>query len=102
METTEQKVEIALPADLAKRFTEAKTPAERNAVLAEFAKSRGAEDQARKEATAMSDEQFNLLMTRMGEAAGSKVKDAIEKMAAVTEERFAIPRSDAREIAERS
>lgn len=102
MEATEQKVEVTLPDALAKRFTEATTPAERTAVLAEFAQSRGAENATRKEAMIFSDDQFKSFLERFGEASASQAKAAISQIVEKTEERFNIPRAEAKEIAERS
>lgn len=99
---TEQKVEVTLPDALAKRFTEAQTAEQRTAVLAEFAQSRGAENATRKEAMIFSEDQVKQLMERFGEVSASHAKAEIAKIVEKTEERFNMPRAEAKEIAERS
>lgn len=103
MENTEQKkVEVDLPADLAKRFAEAKDAKERNAVLAEFATRQGAEEQTKREAAVMSGEQFDKFLERMGQVSAENAKLAVAEIAGKVERRYGLSEGEAKEIAERS
>lgn len=102
METTEQKVEVTLPADLAKRFAEAKSQQERNLILSEFAAAKGAEDQRTKEAAVFSDEQFKALLERMGTVAAAEAKAAIASVTADVERKYKLDPDRAEEVAERA
>jgi HK97 family phage major capsid protein len=99
---TEQKVEVELPADLAKRFVDAKTPAERATVLAEFARSRGAVNPTERAATIFTEDQFKNLLDHMGTVSKTEARAAIAAIASETEERFGFKHGDAKEMAERS
>jgi HK97 family phage major capsid protein len=102
-EVEEKKVEVSLPADLARRFAEAQNPQERNAVLAEFAGTRGAEKPtAEKAAAVMSDEQFRSLMDTIGTVSADQAKAAIKSVAAEAEKRYNLNPDQAEEVAEKS
>ena len=99
-DTTEQKkVEVELPADLAKRFAEAKTPAEKNAILGEFAQARGANET---KAAQFSDEQFRTLMSEMGKMAATEAKAAVTSVTTEVVRKYNLSADKAEEIAERS
>jgi HK97 family phage major capsid protein len=102
MEQTIEKTEIGLPADLAKRYQEAKNDAERNAVLFEFARSRGAEETTQKEAAAMSDEQFRTFLQKVGEVSAQEAKAAIAAVAGEVERKYNLDGDEAKNLAERS
>ena len=80
METLE-KTQIELPADLAKRYTEATTVEERNAVLFDFAKLQGAEDTRAKDAAVMTTEQG----TKQASAASKQIGEAGETIRLLAE-----------------
>src|SRR5436190_13704491 len=101
METIE-KTEIQLPADLAKRYTEAKNDKERNAVLAEYATRLGGEDAAKKEAAFMSDDQFRSFLEKVGAASAEQAKAAIAAVAGDVERKYNLDGEDAKKIAEKS
>ncbi len=102
MEQTLEKTEVNLPADLAKRYNEAKTDQERNAILQEYAVSIGGDDLAKRGAAIMTSEQFTTLLERMGTLGASEAKKAVEEAAKEVERKYHLGASEAKEIAERS
>ena len=103
MEATEQKVEVHLPDDLAKRYTEAKTPLERNTVLAEFAAQRGAESQTvEQHARLMNDEQFRSLISEFGKVSAAEARKAVAEIAGENERKYKLDGDKAEQIAEES
>jgi HK97 family phage major capsid protein len=97
-----QKIEVELPAELAKRFNEAKSQQERNAILAEYATLRGAEDLNKKEAAIMTDDQIRLFLKEAGDRAAANAQAAIEEIAGKVERKYNLGEGDAREMAETS
>ncbi len=100
--TDPQKVEVELPADLAKRFVEASTPEQRNAVLQDFAVRKGAVKQNEKEAAAFSQDQFAALIRTMGESAAKSAKEAVAEITGEVERRYNLSGDQAKELAERT
>ena len=102
MEATLEKTQVELPADLAKRYSEAKNKQEQDAVLSEYARSLGAKDQNEKDAAMMSDEQFRTFLTTVGQVSAEGAKAAIAAIANDTERKYNLDPNTASEIAERS
>lgn len=102
MEPEQKKVEVELPPDLAKRFADAKTPQERNAVLTEFATQKGADDVTTRQAAQFSDEQFRSLINEMGKVASAEAKAAVASVTAEVERRYNLGGDKAQEITETS
>jgi HK97 family phage major capsid protein len=102
MPATDTKVEIELPADLAKRYAEATTPEQRNTVLQEFAVRRGAEDIKSKEVAAFTEEQFRAVLEKIGTASATEAKAAIAAVAAETERKYNLGEGEAKNKAERA
>src|SRR4051812_40292368 len=102
MEQTIEKTQVDMPADLAKRFNEAKDQKERNAVMADYATRMGAEDASKKEATFMSEDQFRSLMEKMGTVSADMAKTAIATMSEDVQRKYNLDDGDAKEVAERS
>lgn len=99
---TETKVEIELPADLAKRYTEAATVEQRNTILQEFAVRRGAEDIKSKEITSFTEDQFRTFIEKVGSASAAAAKAEIAKVAEETERKYNLGEGEAKEKAERA
>ena len=102
MEATLEKTEVELPTDLAKRYGAATTPKERNDIMAEYARSLGAQDQNTKEAAILSDEQFRTFLQTVGEVSAEQAKLAIAKVAGEAERKYNLDPDAADQIAERS
>src|SRR4051812_31476938 len=100
METTEQKVEVAMPPDLANEFAAAESVQAKAAVLQKYAASRGAQPQNEKEAALMSADQFATFIAKMGEVGATQAKAAIEAMTGKLEERHNLNPDQAKKIAE--
>src|SRR5438270_14078113 len=100
MAPTLEKAQVELPADLAKRYSEATTPEERNAVIQEFAGTLGAEtDKTKEQAAFFTDEQFRQYMTTVGETAASNAKAAIAAVAEEAERKYHLNADEAQNMA---
>lgn len=102
MEATLEKTEVSLPADLAKRYNEAKTDADREAVLAEFARSKGAVNPTKQEAAIMTDEQFRSFLEKVGTVSADQAKAAIAAVADDARRKYNLDGEEAKEVTERS
>jgi HK97 family phage major capsid protein len=100
MET--EKTQVELPPDLAKKYTEATTDQERNAVLFDFAKTQGAEDTRSREAAAMTTEQFRTFMETVGKVSADQAKAAIASVSGEVERKYNLDGDRAKEITETS
>lgn len=101
METLE-KTEINLPKDLAKRFAEAKTDAEKKDVLNEYARTLGMTEMAKQDAAVMSEDQFRIFIKTVGDTSAAGAKAAIEAVAGDVERKYQLNADEAKEIAEKS
>lgn len=101
METLE-KIQVELPADLAKRYNEATTPEERSVVIAEFAKTRGAEDKVKEAATYMSEDQFKRMLETVGKVSADQAKIAISNASTEIERKYNLNHDEAKHVAEKS
>jgi HK97 family phage major capsid protein len=98
-----KKVEVTLPPELAKRYTEATTDEQRHEVMQEFARSRGAEtDITKKEAMYMSDDQFRAFLSKVGDASAAQAKEAIAAVSAGVERKYNLDGEEANRIVQRS
>lgn len=102
MEATLEKTQVELPADLAKRYNDAKTPVERNAVMAEYAIALGSDTQNKEQAAFLSDEQFRSYIAKVGQVSGDSAKAAIASVATDVERKYNLDSGEANEVAERS
>lgn len=98
----EMKQEVSLPPEMAKRFAEAKTPAERADILREFANTIGAEKAQEDHAAVMSEDQFRTLIQKMGEMSADTAKAAIREITGDLKRDYHFGDDKAKEIAERS
>ena len=99
---TLEKTQVELPAELAKRYSEAKTPEERNTIMRDYAVTLGAENKTTEQAQFMTDEQFRSLLTKVGEISADQAKAAIASVAGEMTRKYNLNGDDARNMAERS
>jgi len=86
-----------------KRMEAATTAEDRATVMKDFAKSLGAEtDMAKKEAVALTDEQFRSFLEKVGQVSADGAKAMISAVASDTERMFGIEQGEARAMAEQS
>lgn len=102
MDTTVEKTQVELPSDLAKRYSDATTAQERNAVLAEFATRQGAVETKTEQAAYLSEDQFSRFLSAVGQASASEAKAAVEEVAGTIERKYNLDPEKAKEVAERS